>query len=210
MENICILDYGTGNIHSLKNILSKLSIPFKYSNKVKDIKNATHLILPGVGAFDVAYKNANTFLPMEIIFDEIFNKSKPILGICVGMQIMASYGEEGEGSKGFNWIEGNVTKIKSNNLSLPHVGWNNILKVKNSIIVDGLHSDDFYFLNSYYFNVKNKEHIVAYTKYESKFPSIVQNKNIFGVQFHPEKSQMNGKKILLNFIKIKNYFNYKK
>jgi glutamine amidotransferase len=208
MENVCILDYGTGNIHSLKNILSKLSIAHKYSNKIKDIQNATHLILPGVGAFDIAYKNANKFLPMKIINEEIFNKSKPILGICVGMQIMASYGEEGEGSKGFNWIEGNVSKIKANNLSLPHVGWNNIIKVKDSIITDSLDSEDFYFLNSYYFNVKNKKHIIAYTTYGSKFPSIVQNNNIFGVQFHPEKSQMNGKKILTNFLKTKNYFNY--
>ena len=207
MENICILDYGTGNIHSLKNILSKLSITYKYSNKIKDIQNATHLILPGVGAFDVAYKNANKFLPMKIINEEIFNKSKPILGICVGMQIMASYGDEGEGSKGFNWIEGNVTKIKANNLSMPHVGWNNIIKVKDSVITDSLESEDFYFLNSYYFNVKNKKHIIAYTTYGSKFPSIVQNNNIFGVQFHPEKSQINGKKILINFIK-KNNLNY--
>jgi len=207
MKNVCILDYGTGNIHSLKNILSKLSITYKYSNKIKDIQNATHLILPGVGAFDVAYKNANKFLPMKIINEEIFNKSKPILGICVGMQIMASYGDEGEGSKGFNWIEGNVTKIKANNLSLPHVGWNNIIKVKDSVITDSLDSEDFYFLNSYYFNVKNKKHIIAYTTYGSKFPSIVQNNNIFGVQFHPEKSQMNGKKILINFIK-KNNLNY--
>jgi glutamine amidotransferase len=79
------------------------------------------------------------------------------------------------------------------------VGWNNIIKVKNSIITDGLDSEDFYFLNSYYFNVKNKKHIVAHTKYGVKFPSIIQNKNIYGVQFHPEKSQMNGKKILINF-----------
>ena len=102
---------------------------------------------------------------MRIIHEEIFNKSKPILGICVGMQIMASYGDEGEGSKGLNWIEGNVTKIKANNLSLPHVGWNNIVKVKDSLITDSLDSEDFYFLNSYYFNVKNKKHIIAYTTY---------------------------------------------
>jgi imidazole glycerol-phosphate synthase subunit HisH len=209
MEKICILDYGTGNIHSLMNILSKLSISYKYSNKKKDIENATHLILPGVGAFDVAYKNAIKFLPMEVIHHEIFNKSKPILGICVGMQIMASYGNEGKGSKGFNWIEGDVNKIMPNNLPMPHVGWNNIIKVKNSVITDELDSEDFYFLNSYYFNVKNKKHIIAYTKYGIKFPSIVQNKNIYGVQFHPEKSQKNGKKILINFIK-KNYFSNKK
>jgi glutamine amidotransferase len=200
-KSICILDYKTGNIQSLMNIFNKLMIPYKYSNNKKDIINSTHLVLPGVGSFDVAYKNAMKFLPMKIIYDEVFNKFKPILGICVGMQIMATYGEEGESCKGLDWIKGKVIKINTH-LSLPHVGWNQLIKNKNSLLTRGVDDKDFYFLNSYYFNIKNKKQVIAFTKYGIKFPSIIQNKNIYGVQFHPEKSQKNGSRLLKNFFEL--------
>ena len=200
-KSICILDYKTGNIQSLMNIFNKLMIPYKYSNNKKDIINYTHLVLPGVGSFDVAYKNAMKFLPMKIIYDEVFNKFKPILGICVGMQIMATYGEEGESCTGLDWIKGKVIKINTH-LSLPHVGWNQLIKNKNSLLTRGIDDKDFYFLNSYYFNIKNKKQVIAFTKYGIKFPSIIQNKNIYGVQFHPEKSQKNGSRLLKNFFEL--------
>jgi glutamine amidotransferase len=202
MKNICILDYGTGNIQSLKNILDKLKIKYKHSNSEKDIRYASHLILPGVGSFDVAYKKAIKYLPIKLIEDEIFNKNKPILGICVGMQIMASYGEEGKGSVGLNWIEGKVRKIEKKNIPVPHVGWNTVINVKESGIMNNVINRDFYFLNSFYFDVKKKINVIAYTNYGLKFPSVVNKNNIFGVQFHPEKSQSNGKNLLKNFMEI--------
>jgi len=200
-KSVCILDYKTGNVQSLINIFNKLMIPYKYSNNKSDIINSTHLVLPGVGSFGVAYKNALKFLPMKTIYYEVFNKFKPILGICVGMQIMATYGEEGEGCKGLDWIKGKVVKINTN-LSLPHVGWNQLIKNKKSSLAKEIDDKDFYFLNSYYLNIKNKKQVVAYTKYGIKFPSIIQNKNICGVQFHPEKSQKNGSRLLKNFFEL--------
>lgn len=202
MKNICILDYSTGNIQSLKNILSKLNIKHKYSNSKRDISNASHLILIGVGSFDVAYKKALKYLPIKLIEELIFKKKKPILGICVGMQIMASYGEEGKGSKGLNWIEGKVKKIKKKNYPIPHVGWNTVLNCKESEIMNNINNRDFYFSNSFYFKVKNKNEVIAYTNYGKKFPSVINKNNIFGVQFHPEKSQKSGIKLIQNFFNL--------
>jgi glutamine amidotransferase len=158
--------------------------------------------LPGVGSFDVAYQKAIKYLPLKLIQEQILKKNKPILGICVGMQIMATYGEEGRGSKGLNWIEGKVLKIKKKNFTIPHVGWNTVTNVKNSKIMKTINNKDFYFLNSYYFNIKNKKNIVAYTSYGLNFPSVINQNNIYGVQFHPEKSQVNGKNFLLNFLEL--------
>ena len=202
MKNICILDYKVGNIQSLKNILDKLNVKYKYSNSKKDICNASHLILPGVGSFDAAYQKAIKYLPLKLIQEQILKKNKPILGICVGMQIMATYGEEGRGSKGLNWIEGKVLKIKKKNFTIPHVGWNTVTNVKNSKIMKTINNKDFYFLNSYYFNIKNKKNIVAYTSYGLNFPSVINQNNIYGVQFHPEKSQEKGLLILKNFYEM--------
>jgi glutamine amidotransferase len=202
MKKICILDYETGNTQSLKNILDKLNIKYKYSNSEKDICNSSHLILPGVGSFDIAYQKAIKYLPMKLIEEEIFKKNKPILGICVGMQIMASYGEEGKGSPGLNWIEGKVRKIDKKNISVPHVGWNTVINFKKSKIMSNIINRDFYFLNSFYFDVKKKSNVLAYTSYGLKFPSVVNKGNIFGVQFHPEKSHLSGKNLLKNFIEI--------
>ena len=202
MKNICILDYSAGNVQSLKNILDKLNIRYKYSNNEKDIRNASHLILIGVGAFDVAYKKVVKYLPIKLIEDEIFKKKKFILGICVGMQIMASHGEEGNGSEGLNWIEGKVKKMKKKNYPMPHVGWNTVLNYRKSEIMNNIHNRDFYFSNSFYFEVKKKFEVIAYTNYALKFPSVINKNNIFGVQFHPEKSQKSGTILLQNFFNL--------
>jgi glutamine amidotransferase len=203
MKKICILDYDVGNIFSLKNILEKNSINFTYSRKKRDILDATHLILPGVGSFDVAIKKLSESIPIDFLNNEVLNKKKPIIGICVGMQIMATNGYENTFVNGLGWIEGSVKIIDSKKLPLPQVGWNNLLlSKKTSSIMNGIEKKDFYFLNSYYLDVMNKKNVVAHTSYGIKFPSIIQKKNIVGVQFHPEKSHKAGLQLLNNFIKL--------
>ena len=203
MSKICILDYGIGNIFSLKNILKKNEINFTYSRKKKDILNATHLILPGVGSFDVAIKKLSESIPINFLNNEVLKKKKPILGICVGMQIMAKNGYENTLTSGLGWIEGSVKIIDSKKLPLPQVGWNNLLySRKTSDIINGIEKKDFYFLNSYYFDVMNKKNVIAYSSYGIKFPSVIQKNNIVGVQFHPEKSQKAGLQLIKNFIKL--------
>ena len=203
MSKICILDYDIGNIFSLKNILKKNDINFVYSRKKKDILSATHLILPGVGSFDVAIKKLSESISINFLNNEVLKKKKPILGICVGMQIMANYGYENTLTSGLGWIEGSVKIIDSKKLPLPQVGWNNLLysKKKNDIL-NGIEKKDFYFLNSYYFDVINKKNVMAYSVYGIKFPSVIQKNNIIGVQFHPEKSQKAGLQLIKNFIKL--------
>jgi imidazole glycerol-phosphate synthase subunit HisH len=203
MEKICILDYGVGNVFSLKNILKKNNINFMYSRKKKDILNATHLILPGVGSFDVAIKKLSESIPIDFLNNEVLNKKKPILGICVGMQLMATNGHENTFINGLGWIEGSVKIINNKKLPLPQVGWNNLLlSKKTNDIMNGIEKKDFYFLNSYYFDIMNKNNVVAYTSYGIKFPSVIQKNNIVGVQFHPEKSQKAGLQLIKNFIKL--------
>ncbi len=203
MSKICILDYGIGNIFSLKNILKKNDINFTYSRKKKDILSATHLILPGVGSFDIAIKKLSESISINFLNNEVLKKKKPILGICVGMQIMAKNGYENTLTSGLGWIEGSVKIIDSKKLPLPQVGWNNLLHSrKRSEIMNGIEKKDFYFLNSYYFDVKNKKNVMAYSTYGIKFPSVIQKNNIVGVQFHPEKSQKAGLQLIKNFIKL--------
>jgi glutamine amidotransferase len=203
MNNICILDYEVGNISSLKNFFIKIGLNFKYSKKEKDILDASHLVLPGVGSFNVAINKLSKHISIDFLNDQVLKKKKPILGICVGMQIMSTVGHENTTTKGLNWIEGSVRLIDSKKLPLPHVGWNNLLFRKNDSIFSEVKSKDFYFLNSYYFDAKNKSNIIAYSTYGMKFPSIIQKNNIFGFQFHPEKSSYAGIEIVKDFIKYK-------
>jgi glutamine amidotransferase len=203
MKKICILDYGVGNIFSLKNILKKNDINFSYSRSKKDILNATHLILPGVGSFNVAIKKLSESISIDFLNNEVLNKKKPILGICVGMQIMATNGYENTLTSGLGWIEGSVKVIDSKKLPLPQVGWNSLLLFKRkSDIINQIENKDFYFLNSYYFYIMNKKNVIAYSSYGIKFPSVIQKDNIIGVQFHPEKSQKAGLQLIKNFIKF--------
>jgi glutamine amidotransferase len=203
MKKICILDYGVGNIFSLKNILKKNDINFSYSRSKKDILNATHLILPGVGSFNVAIKKLSESISIDFLNNEVLNKKKPILGICVGMQIMATNGYENTLTSGLGWIDGSVKVIESKKLPLPQVGWNSLLLFnRKSYIINQIENKDFYFLNSYYFDIMNKKNVIAYSSYGIKFPSIIQKDNIVGVQFHPEKSQKAGLQLIKNFIKL--------
>ena len=198
---VCVLDYGSGNVASVYNLINRLGYDIKVSNKAEDIKKSSHLILPGVGAFGASIEKIKNNISIELLSDEVKVKKKPFLGICVGMQVLAEKGLEFGSHEGLGWIEGTVEKINAK--VLPHVGWNNIEMKKNSPIFSNIkNASDFYFVNSYAFKVKDNNFIIAETTYENTFCSAVQKENIFGVQFHPEKSQKVGQDIIENFLKV--------
>ena len=198
---VCVLDYGSGNVASVYNLINRLGYDIKVSNKAEDIKKSSHLILPGVGAFGASVEKIKNNISIELLSDEVKVKKKPFLGICVGMQVLAEKGLEFGSHEGLGWIEGTVEKINAK--VLPHVGWNNIEMKKNSPIFSNIkNASDFYFVNSYAFKVKDNNFIIAETTYENTFCSAVQKENIFGVQFHPEKSQKVGQDIIENFLKV--------
>ncbi len=200
MTNVCILDYGSGNVKSVFNLLKYLNIKSIISNNPEKIKKSTHIILPGVGSFGKSMAKIKKKLPIKILEKEVLNKKKPFLGICVGMQILADHGEEFGNHKGLGWIPGKVKKLQSK--ILPHIGWNEInIKKKNKILED-LIDKNFYFVNSYHFEVNDKSLVCAETTYGKKFCSVVCKDNIIGVQFHPEKSQIAGKSLIKNFIRL--------
>ena len=201
---IGIIDYGLGNIQAFMNSFESLNIKAKKVKNTNNLENCTHLILPGVGSYDYAItllKNSNLLPSIE---DLVFSKNIPILGVCVGMQILGSRSEEGN-LKGLNWIKGEVKSFRNDKLfklnALPHMGWNNIT-INNShpLFRNELnHNQRFYFLHSYYFKTEDKDNIICSTNYGIDFDSGIQKNNIFGVQFHPEKSHRFGLNILKNF-----------
>ena len=202
MNNVCILDYGSGNVKSVLNAINRLTDSVVVSNQVGEVKNASHLILPGVGSFKDSMERILATLPVEEISKSL-NSGKPFLGICVGMQVLASVGIEFVEAKGLSFIPGVVSKINSETLPLPHVGWNNINIVGlNSLTKNIDKEDDFYFTHSFGFTTLSSDFILGTTDYGTVFPSIIGKENIFGVQFHPEKSQKSGTKILQNFLDI--------
>ena len=209
---IAIIDYESGNLKSVSkavelasnNIFNKSDV--KIINSANELKNFDKIVLPGQGSFKQCYQS---LLSIDGIVDEltsaVLEKQKPILGICVGMQLFSSFGEEDGGSKGFDWIKGKVNKINltDKNLKLPHMGWNNISINQKSKLFSGIENEShFYFVHSFAFNVENDQLISATTNYSTAIVSAVEKDNIFGTQFHPEKSQANGIKILENFVKL--------
>ena len=212
---VLIIDYGSGNIKSVYNSVKKTISSLNNTSKVKvtsdlsQIKRADKIILPGVGSFDQCMKRIGIIKDLvETLKDEVFIKKKPFLGICVGMQILADYGYENKKTKGLSWINGNVKPLKNSidykkNLKIPHMGWNNISINKNDDLFDDLtDKDQFYFVHSYFFDIKKKKNIISKTKYGIEIPVIVNEDNIFGFQFHPEKSGKSGLKILYNWLKL--------
>jgi glutamine amidotransferase len=203
MTKICVLDYGSGNVRSVFNLFNSINQSVIISNQHKDIKNASHIVLPGVGSFGSAMNNIKLNIPLGILEGEVLNKGKPFLGICVGMQVMATESSEFGKHLGLNWISGEVKKISAD-LPLPHIGWNNLKIFQNSKLLEGINEDlDFYFVHSFKFHLNDSSLLVASSEYGESIPSIINKENLFGVQFHPEKSQVAGKKLAINFLKIK-------
>lgn len=199
--NIVIIDYGIGNTHSVINAIKFLDYRVKISSDHEVIKAADVLVLPGVGAFDTVMKNLRSSNMEELLNEQVLGKQKPILGICAGMQMMATYSEENGYHKGLNWINGKVIKLElPQNFNVPHVGWNNITFEKPDVMFSRLENDcHFYFDHSYHFVPENTSHIAAQCNYGIPVTAAVQDRHICGVQFHPEKSQINGLKLFRSF-----------
>ena len=203
---ITIIDYGLGNIRAFVNVYERLNIKTKVAHNANEIKGATKIILPGVGAFDYAMKQLNASGMRDELDNKVLGEKIPVIGICVGMQILANSSEEGI-LPGLGWIDGEVklfdtSKIK-HKTRLPHMGWNNINPVNGHNLLNGLDSQSrFYFLHSYYFVCHNENEIISTTEYGISYASAVNRENIFGIQFHPEKSHSNGIQLLHNFAKL--------
>ena len=205
-RKVVIVDYGMGNLHSLFRVFTRLQIQAIISCDPKEISEASHVVLPGVGHFDYAMNKFNESGMVESVTDLVMSKSVPVLGICVGMQMLATYSEEGK-LPGLNWINADVKKIDSSLLTqttrLPQMGWNDILVDNNNPLFHNLkEAPRYYFLHSYYFNCKNNDDTIATSIYGNKFTCAVNHKNIYGVQFHPEKSHHFGIQLLKNFANL--------
>lgn len=203
---IVITDYGLGNVKAFANVFNKLNIPVIIARKSEDFQNATKIILPGVGSFDYAMQRLNDSGMRETLERKVLHENIPVIGICVGMQMLAKKSAEGV-LPGLGWIDGEVKKFdlpsNSSNIRIPHMGWNTIKSLHNDGLLEGMDEDSrFYFLHSYYFKCNNTADVSATTDYDGIFDSAVHHKNVYGVQFHPEKSHGWGVQLLENFAKI--------
>ena len=207
-KKITIIDYGSGNILSAKQSFTRVTRTENIDAEVcisgnpEIIKNSTHIVLPGQGAFETCINGLKKIPGMiDELNSFVIIKKKPFFGICVGMQLLANNSLENGNHKGLGWIDGTIEKLPSENLKMPHMGWNSIRVLNKSLKITPKETD-YYFVHSYYFNCKNKENILAETKYGIDFPSIVNKENIYGLQFHPEKSSDQGFDIIKSFIKL--------
>jgi len=205
---ITIIDYKSGNLQSVLNALQSLQKGHEIviSNRIEDIRSATHLVLPGVGTFGdcMAGLKAEEGLLVELR-KQVMVEAKPIIGICVGMQVLASMGYENGEHQGLGFIDGKVVKIEtSSNLKVPHMGWNQLVlrpdQIKHPILKSIKSEDHVYFANSYHFLCQNDGNVLAHVEYGLKINAVIAKKNIIGIQFHPEKSGETGLKILNNFL----------
>lgn len=203
---ITIINYGLGNIRAFINVYDRLKIQTKVAQTADEIIGATKIILPGVGSFDYAMAQLNNSGMRDELEKQIFDNKIPIMGICVGMQMLAKSSDEGK-MPGLGWIDGNVklfdTSLIPYKTRLPHMGWNSIEPSKENILLNGFNNQSrFYFLHSYYFDCNNQENILCTTEYGIKYSSAVNKDNIYGIQFHPEKSHSNGVRLLQNFANL--------
>ncbi|SUA99139.1 Imidazole glycerol phosphate synthase subunit HisH 1 [Pannonibacter phragmitetus] len=203
---IGIVDYGSGNISAIANIYKHLRIPCLVSGNPDELAGADRFILPGVGAFDTVMNDLGKLGIIDMLNEEVIGKGKMAMGICVGMQILANSSEEGEGN-GLGWVPGRVRRIDASRLNrapkLPHMGWNSITPADGQPIFTDVDAErGFYFLHSFYFDPDSSSDIISTVNYGGELACGVRRKNVFGFQFHPEKSHGNGLAIFKNFAEI--------
>lgn len=202
---IALIDYGLGNIQALANIYRGLGIEAYSAKTVADLREASRIILPGVGAFDWAMTRLQESGLREALDQEVLEAKKPVLGICVGMQIMGQSSDEGK-LPGLGWIDATVVKFDANlfksNTHLPHMGWNDVTPTRADNIFSGFDIPRYYFLHSYFMKNTREEDVLATSRYGIMFTSAVRSGNVYGTQFHPEKSHQWGVTLLKNFAEL--------
>lgn len=203
---ITIIDYNMGNIASIENILRRIGADAKITSDPSEILNAEKIILPGVGSFDYGMKNLNELGITQVLKEKVLNENTPLLGICLGMQLLTESSEEGT-LKGLGFIKSHTIKFKSEyngeKLIIPHMGWDYVCPRRNEgLFKNSVNNLRFYFVHSYYVECENKEEVLATTEYGVKFASAIGKDNILGVQFHPEKSHKYGMNLLKNFVEM--------
>ncbi len=204
-QKCTIVDYGTGNLNSIKRTLDRIGIGCIISSSANDIVNASKIILPGVGHFGKAMSNLNGLNLADVLNEEVLIKQKPVLGICLGMELMAKASEEGN-ARGLGWLAAGATRFDigdSDRYKIPHMGWNEISIRKTSRLMEGIEDgSEFYFAHSYHLTLDDPADLLAETEYGTGFPSAIEKNNIFGVQYHPEKSHDVGARLLKNFVEM--------
>lgn len=200
---IAIIDYGSGNVSAIANIFRRRKVPHVVTGNPAEVETADRFILPGVGAFDPTMATLKSSGLLDCLNDQVLDKGKKVLGICVGMQLLGETSEEGT-MPGLGWIKGCVRRIDARALNapphLPHMGWNSVELSNAASLFEGVDPvHGFYFLHSYYFDAALPADVAASVSYGSKLTCAVESGNVYGVQFHPEKSHANGEQLFMNF-----------
>ena len=200
---VLVIDYGMGNLHSVQRAFEECGADVMVSDDPRSLKTASHIVLPGVGAFPDAMRSIRKMGWYEAIRQEAFEEHIPLLGICLGMQLLAEVGHEGGENEGLGLIPGEIRRLvpDCNESRLPHVGWNEVHQLAPNPLLDGIpDGTDFYFVHSFHFIPADGSFAVGRTPYCGGFVSVVMNKKVYGVQFHPEKSQKSGFRVIHNFL----------
>jgi glutamine amidotransferase len=205
IQIIIIVDYGMGNLSSVQRKFSKMGIETTITNDIKQIRKADKLILPGVGHFKKAVENLKSLGLWDVLNESVLIKKIPVMGICLGMQLMAKRSEEGY-TDGLGWLNADIVRFQVADAlkhKVPHIGWNTIQQAKSSILLNNVSPDaEYYFVHSYHAKANNPSEVLSYSNYEYEFVSAMEKDNIFGFQFHPEKSHSIGEQLLLNFSRL--------
>ena len=202
-SRITVVDYGLGNLFSLERAIKYVGGNPKVSSTHRSIEDAAGIILPGVGAFGDGMANLHSLGLVEPLTRLVIEEEKPILGICLGSQLLARESSEFGHHEGLGWIDASVTKIaaEDNGLRVPHVGWNQLVKTGDSVLFDGIGDDTlFYFVHSFVVNCQDTDLVIGECEYGARFTAAFQKGSIYATQFHPEKSQLDGLRLLKNFL----------
>jgi glutamine amidotransferase len=204
---ITIIDYGMGNLGSIKNMFKYIGVEASIESDPDKIKNASKILLPGVGSFNTAMKKINESNLKEVLNEKALKEQVPVLGICLGMQLLTNSSEEGQ-SEGLGWIKASTLSFQERihkKYRIPHMGWNVVNKSNESKLTEGFESFEelrFYFVHSYFVHVEDEKNSILKTNHGIEFDSAIQKDNIYGAQFHPEKSHEFGMKLFENFARI--------